>query len=92
MFASQNLLIHLSRGVVGLGSFAGSMVLNPTHPLFSLALIPFGLVALRGCPMCWTIGLFETVAAKIAGRSAPNACVDGRCALKKPADLTCESS
>jgi hypothetical protein len=33
-------------------------------PLASLALGVAALVALRGCPVCWTIGLFETLTDK----------------------------
>ncbi|WP_338700711.1 hypothetical protein V2W30_27645 [Streptomyces sp. Q6] len=43
----------------------------------SLLLAPLGLFALRGCPMCWVIGLAETVSAGRLRRS----CAEGSCEL-----------
>jgi hypothetical protein len=34
----------------------------------SLLLLPVVLYFLRGCPICWTIGLFETIAMVIRKR------------------------
>jgi len=81
MFASKSLVEHLFRGAVGLSAFAFSALLGPTHPWVALALVPFALVALRGCPLCWTIGLFQTALARLRGISAGRACADGRCAV-----------
>jgi hypothetical protein len=36
------------------------------HPWASLALGALMLLAFRGCPICWTIGLFETATQHIA--------------------------
>lgn len=80
MFASRSIAEHLVRGVVGLGTFAAAMVLAPSHP-WALAFLPVAFVALRGCPMCWTVGLVETVAAKLRGKDASSSCTDGRCAV-----------
>lgn len=81
MFASRTVTEHLARGAVGLGAFAAAMVLAPSHP-WALALLPLAFVALRGCPMCWTLGLIETVAAKLRGKDARSTCSDGRCAVE----------
>jgi hypothetical protein len=81
MFASRSLAEHLARGVVGLGTFAAAMPLAPSHP-WALALLPLAFVALRGCPMCWTMGLVETVVAKLRGKDARSSCTDGRCAIE----------
>jgi hypothetical protein len=62
-FASSSLPRHLARGFVGFGSMAAGLALLPVVGLVSLALVPVGLVALRGCPMCWTMGLIQTVSA-----------------------------
>ena len=62
MFASKSLLEHILRGVVGIGALWGAVAIAASHPLSSLALGAVVLLAFRGCPICWTIGLFETVA------------------------------
>jgi len=79
MFASQGLVEHLLRGLIGLGALVGAVVWGPAHPVVALLLMAVGLVALRGCPMCWTVGLVQTVAAKLSGRSTAGLCSDGSC-------------
>jgi hypothetical protein len=81
MFASKGIVEHLARGVLGVGALAASVVFATSHPFVSIIAIPAGLLALRGCPTCWTIGLVETVAGKVRGRAAGGACADGSCAL-----------
>jgi hypothetical protein len=62
MFASKSLLEHILRGVVGISALWGAVAIAASHPISSLALGAVVLLAFRGCPICWTIGLFETVA------------------------------
>ena len=62
MFASKTLYEHLLRGVLGIGALWLAVAIGTSHPLGSLALGGMVLLAFRGCPICWTIGLFETVA------------------------------
>jgi hypothetical protein len=60
-FASRSVLEHLARGVIGAGALGYGLYVSATH---AWAIIPLGLVALaafRGCPMCWTIGLLDTL-------------------------------
>ncbi|MEU6863285.1 hypothetical protein ABZ924_08440 [Streptomyces sp. NPDC046876] len=78
-FASASVPRHLARGALGFGALAGSLALLPFVGPASLLLAPVGLVALRGCPMCWAIGLAETVSAGRLRRS----CTDGRCELTR---------
>lgn len=66
MFASKSVLEHLARGIVGFGALAVAIVLGGASSGWgtaagSTALALFALVALRGCPVCWTIGMVETV-------------------------------
>lgn len=63
MFGSRSVLAHLLRGAIaalllwlGLGGTWG-------QPALAVAGIAGAVVAMRGCPMCWTIGLIETIAA-----------------------------
>ncbi|WP_030723926.1 hypothetical protein [Streptomyces sp. NRRL F-2580] len=77
-FASASVLRHLARGAVGFGALIAAFALLPVFGPATLLLAPVGLVALRGCPMCWAIGLAETVSRGRLRRE----CVDGRCELR----------
>lgn len=79
MFASKSVPRHLARGSVGFGLLFGGMALVPVVGPVSLMASPLGLVALRGCPACWTLGLVETIS---QGRLRRR-CADGSCSLKK---------
>ncbi|MET8545813.1 hypothetical protein ABZW03_35030 [Kitasatospora sp. NPDC004799] len=76
-YAGKSLPEHVARGVVGFGALIGSVVLLPLVGPAGLALLPIGLFALRGCPMCWAIGLMQTVSRGRLQRS----CEDGQCRL-----------
>ncbi|MFJ8213733.1 hypothetical protein [Streptomyces sp. NPDC096033] len=76
-FASASLPRHLVRGALGFGSLALAAVLLPYAWPVSLALLPAGLLALRGCPMCWAVGLAQTLSRGRLRRT----CEDGRCTL-----------
>lgn len=76
-FASKSVPVHLVRGIIGFGLLAGSVALLPILHLFSLLLLPVGVVALRGCPACWAIGLAQTISRGRLERS----CADGHCHL-----------
>ncbi|MFI1720609.1 hypothetical protein [Streptomyces sp. NPDC020489] len=76
-FASSSLPRHLLRGVIGFGSLIGSVAFLSTVGPVSLLLLPVGLLALRGCPMCWTIGMIQTISRNRLQRT----CEDGQCRL-----------
>jgi hypothetical protein len=61
MFASGSLIAHVTRGAAGAGALWCALFIAATHPWGSLAFGVIGLLAFRGCPVCWTIGLFEMV-------------------------------
>jgi hypothetical protein len=63
-FGNTSLAIHLLRGLVGLSSLCLAVWTYRWLGLFSLLFLPVALWALKGCPMCWTIGLFETLIAR----------------------------
>ncbi|MGH3429507.1 MAG: hypothetical protein ACRD3Q_03285 [Terriglobales bacterium] len=76
-FASTSLSRHLARGAVGLIALTAAVVLVPVFWPGSLLLAPVGLLALRGCPTCWMIGLTQTISLGRLRRS----CDEGRCRL-----------
>ncbi|MFB4320348.1 hypothetical protein [Actinomadura sp. 21ATH] len=76
-FASASVPRHLLRGAIGLGLIVGSIALVPVAGPATLVAAPLSLVAFRGCPSCWMIGLAQTVSRGRLERS----CADGACKL-----------
>lgn len=75
---SKSVAIHLLRGAVGFGLIGGGIALAGNLSPVALLLVPFGLVALRGCPTCWVLGLIQTMSAGRLERS----CTDANCTLR----------
>jgi hypothetical protein len=84
MFASATVIAHLLRGAIGFGAIGAAVAWSSSHPWVLVAALPVALFALRGCPMCWTVGLVETIAARVRGRPSTARCVDGACAVTPP--------
>ncbi|MBT2206725.1 MULTISPECIES: hypothetical protein [Actinomadura] len=81
-FASTSLPRHLLRGAVGFGALIAAFALIPLLGPATLLLAPLGLLALRGCPTCWTIGLIQTISRGRLQRT----CNNGRCELTTAGD------
>jgi len=69
VFASRGVTAHLLRGALAATLVAWAVVNLEAHPVLALAAGAVAVVAMRGCPMCWMVGLFETVAYAIRARS-----------------------
>lgn len=87
-FGNRTIALHLVRGAIGFGALA--LAVTSVSPWVSVGLIPIALIALKGCPICWTIGLFETIAMRVhaghdAGRTSSSAAPPGEPALRSPA-------
>ncbi|MFF9909191.1 hypothetical protein [Streptomyces sp. NPDC013457] len=78
-FASTSVPRHLARGVIGFGLGIGSIALVPVVGPVSLLAAPLALIAFRGCPTCWMVGLAQTISRGRLERQ----CVDGVCTLAK---------
>jgi hypothetical protein len=78
--ASTSVVRHLMRGAIGFGLIGAALALTPSHGPAALLLVAPGMVALRGCPTCWIVGLIETIS---AGRLR-RACTDAGCTLAQP--------
>jgi len=92
-FASKSVPRHLARGAIGFGLIIGSIAMVPVAGPATLLAAPLALVAFRGCPTCWMVGLAQTISRGRLERQ----CVDGVCTLTKahpaghaPADVTTE--
>jgi hypothetical protein len=60
LFGTRTLSGHLLRGVVAFALLYVALA-QQAHPLWSIAAALGALVAMRGCPMCWAIGLVVTI-------------------------------
>lgn len=61
MFCSSSVTVHVLRGLGALGLVLAAFLLEPLGLFWSgLALIAAFLL-MRGCPMCWLMGLIETI-------------------------------
>jgi len=49
------------RGVVGIAALWYAIRIVDPHPWWSLTFGVVALIAFRGCPICWTMGLIETL-------------------------------
>ncbi len=78
-FSSRTLTEHLARGV-GAGALItlALWLLSSSNPIgivVAVAALVGAALLLRGCPMCWLTGLFETIQnsrATIAAQKHPN--------------------
>ncbi len=67
--ASGSISEHLLRGAAGLIAAVLAIALLARVGPVSLALLPLTVLAWRGCPTCWTVGLFGTLADGRASRT-----------------------
>lgn len=61
VFGSAFLGAHLIRGAAAAALVTWAIVHQTPHPWLSLGAGVAALAALRGCPMCWAVGLVETL-------------------------------
>lgn len=62
VFGNESLKLHIAKGLVGFAALGGAFWTMNETLIPSIVLLPLSLYLLRGCPLCWTIGLFETIA------------------------------
>jgi hypothetical protein len=68
MFAGRPLPTHLFRGALAAALTALAIWLQGDRPYLALGFAGGALLALRGCPVCWLIGLVQAMRAP-SGRS-----------------------
>ncbi|MEJ6004724.1 hypothetical protein WG899_04125 [Paucibacter sp. AS339] len=62
MFCSTSVSIHLLRGAAALALLACVLLFSQSLGTVASVLAVLGAVLLmRGCPMCWLLGLIETI-------------------------------
>jgi hypothetical protein len=75
--ASASVARHLLRGVVGFGLIGSAFALTSSIGPAALLIAPPGMIALRGCPMCWIVGLIQVISAGRLQRT----CTESGCTL-----------
>ena len=74
IFPSRTVLFHIFRGILGFGFLAIALEYSHTLGWWTLVPVIAAIICLGGCPMCWIIGLIDTVL-----RRRASSCVDGSC-------------
>jgi hypothetical protein len=77
--AGASIARHFIRGALGFGLIGSALALIPSLGPAALVLVAPGMVALRGCPTCWLVGLIQTIS---AGRLQRN-CTGAGCTLAR---------
>ena len=67
-FASKSIVGHLTRGFAAVVAFFLAFQAAVISPWLALGAVAAGVASLRGCPICWSIGLVETLANRPAAR------------------------
>lgn len=62
MFCSTSVTQHLLRGAAAAALLACAVALFQTQVFVALLAVGGALLLMRGCPVCWLMGLFETIA------------------------------
>ena len=66
VFGSKSLIGHLLRGLTGFVAVYWAFM-HQSEPVLAVLAAGVALVLFRGCPVCWTVGLMETIAGKLRG-------------------------
>ncbi|MEH2569816.1 hypothetical protein [Bradyrhizobium sp. AZCC 2289] len=70
MYCSRSIFGHLLRGLGAVVLVAMAVIYGEMRPWLLPPLLIGAIVLMRGCPMCWLMGLVETIAER---RNAPHA-------------------
>ena len=62
------LTAHLVRGGTAAVLIAWALLFARTQPALAVAAGVMAVIAMRGCPACWMLGLFDTLSKVIAVR------------------------
>ena len=61
MFGSRTIVAHLMRGGIAAGLIAWALMHQSSNPAFAASAGVLAVIAMRGCPLCWILGLVETI-------------------------------
>lgn len=63
MFCSRSVSVHLLRGLGAVLLLIAAFMFGREQVWLVPPLLVGAVILLRGCPMCWLVGLFETAGA-----------------------------
>lgn len=66
MFGSRTVTRHLARGAVAAALLMWAV--RSAHTGVALVALIGAVAAMRGCPLCWTVGLVETIGSRFRAR------------------------
>jgi hypothetical protein len=78
MLKSRSVKIHLVRGVMGFGFLILALVYGREWGWWTLIPALAAAACFGGCPMCWIVGLVNTV----LGGERVSLCLDGKCPVE----------
>ena len=67
MSCDRAMSVHLLRGLGAVVLLVAAFAFGGEHPWLVLVLLPGVIVLLRGCPMCWLVGLFDVIGSRRDG-------------------------
>ncbi len=76
-FGNRTIKLHLLKGFLGMTALAVSLDTINAKLWPSVVLLPLSLYLLRGCPVCWTLGLIETIVMKFHAKIAESSAHEG---------------
>ena len=85
LFATQTLTGHVIRGAEAFALLYLAIEQQQVHPVASLLAASLALVAMRGCPVCWAIGLAETIRQRYGVTRSRSVPPDPSCDASGPA-------
>ncbi len=65
-FGSRNLTAHLTRGLSAATLLVSAALTRVAHPYLAICALMLALVLMRGCPVCWCVGLCDTLSRRRA--------------------------
>jgi hypothetical protein len=73
MFASRSVSGHLLRGAVAFTLLYFAISHQHAQPVGAILAAVLALVLMRGCPVCWMVGLVETAVERVKAFRHPPA-------------------
>lgn len=68
-FGNKTIRVHILKGLLGFVALYVALSTMDRTIWPSLVLLPVVLYLLKGCPMCWTMGLIETIVMAVHKRN-----------------------
>ena len=59
MYCSRSITVHLLRGLGAVGLITAAVIYGAAHTWLLPPLLIGAVLLMRGCPMCWLMGLVE---------------------------------